>query len=431
MISNDMTVRESALDNLGLLERAAPGNDAGPVMPAQRLRPMDNMAARSEKRSAYHIELCSPATAAGATAEWQDLAGRALEANIFYEPAALLLAIQNLEPAASVQFLMVWSADGGDTRRLVACWPFFRSRGDLGAPLWRGWLHPHAASGAPLVDAGEAADVIAAILAFVARAAGAPVGLVLPKLPIEGAFNRVLTAVLAASALVSTPLAPYNRAIIRFDAGTTDKNGPNAKKLKELRRQKRRLAERGVLTSTVASVPREAGAAAEQFLALEANGWKGRRGTALSLDPGTAAFVRALSASLAGTGQIATHTLAVDDKPVAIGIVLKTGQQAYFWKIAFDEAFAAYSPGVLLTLELTEAMRADESIAMLDSCAISDHPMIDHLWRDRLAVSDMLVPLTPKRAFRHALARRREAAKRDLRALAKTLFYRITGRKRS
>ncbi len=431
MTSTDMTVGENALDTLGLLERTAPGNTRGASTPAQRPLPADNAGSGIEKRPAYDIELCSLERAAAATTQWQDLSGRALEANVFYEPSPALLALQNLGSAASVRFLMVWSPEGGDARRLMACWPFFRSRGDLGAPLWRGWLHPHAASGAPLVDACEGMEVIAAILNFTARAKGGPVGLVLPKLPLEGAFHRALTSVLASNTLVSTPLAPYQRAIICFEESATGKNGPSAKKLKELRRQKRRLAERGILTSTVASTQPEARAAVEQFLALEAHGWKGRRGTALALQPGLGTFVRALTLSLAQTGQIEVHTLALDDRPVAIGIALKTGAQAYFWKIAFDEAYAAYSPGVLLTLDLTDHLRAAGSVTMIDSCAISDHPMIDHLWRDRLAVSDVLVPLTPGRAFRHALARQREFAKRDLRAFAKALFYQLTGRQRS
>ncbi len=68
----------------------------------------------------------------------------------------------------------------------------------------------------------------------------------------------------------------------------------------------------------------------------------------------------------------------------------------WFWKIAYDEAHARSSPGVQLSLDLTEQFLADESLARVDSCATADHPMIDHLWRERLALTDLLI--APSRA---------------------------------
>ena len=35
------------------------------------------------------------------------------------------------------------------------------------------------------------------------------------------------------------------------------------------------------------------------------------------------------------------------------------------------------------------------SIARVDSCATADHPMIDHIWRERLALADLLVRVGP------------------------------------
>ena len=46
--------------------------------------------------------------------------------------------------------------------------------------------------------------------------------------------------------------------------------------------------------------------------------------------------------------------LTVDGRPVAMGIVLRSRDRAFFWKIAYDEAFAAQSPGVQLALETTQ-----------------------------------------------------------------------------
>ena len=52
-----------------------------------------------------------------------------------------------------------------------------------------------------------------------------------------------------------------------------------------------------------------------------------------------------------------------DGHPLAAAITLRSGDAAWFWKIAYDEEFARSSPGVQLTLELTADLLADTGIA--------------------------------------------------------------------
>ena len=72
-----------------------------------------------------------------------------------------------------------------------------------------------------------------------------------------------------------------------------------AKKLKELRRQRNRLADHGDIVFHAARTPDEVAQALETFLALEMSGWKGERGTALAQDAGDAAFIRSATIALA------------------------------------------------------------------------------------------------------------------------------------
>ncbi|MBS0529363.1 MAG: GNAT family N-acetyltransferase, partial [Proteobacteria bacterium] len=55
--------------------------------------------------------------------------------------------------------------------------------------------------------------------------------------------------------------------------------------------------------------------------------------------------------------------------------------------------FAKFSPGVQLTLDLTRHLCADPAIALVDSTASPGHPMIEPIWRGRLAIGDVLIPL--------------------------------------
>ena len=61
-------------------------------------------------------------------------------------------------------------------------------------------------------------------------------------------------------------------------------------------------------------------------------------------------------------------------------------------------------------MDLTGALLADDTVTFADSCATPDHPMIDHLWRDRLAMTDLMIGLKPGTGF--AVACRLESARR-------------------
>ena len=91
-------------------------------------------------------------------------------------------------------------------------------------------------------------------------------------------------------------------------------------------------------------------------------------------------------------------------------MTLQSGGGAWCWKIAYDESLARFSPGVQAMMELTEALLADDAVAFANSCATPDHPMIDHLWRERLAMTDLMIGLKPDTEF--AVACRLESARR-------------------
>ena len=118
-------------------------------------------------------------------------------------------------------------------------------------------------------------------------------------------------------------------------------------------------------------------------------------------------------------------------KPIAIMSGLVKGDQGWLGKIAYDEAFAKFSPGVMLVLDATERLIDGERLTLVDSCAIPDHPMINNIWRDRLALCDVMIkgPGLSDTAFKLLLAA--ETGKRRLRNSAKALFYRMTRRRKS
>jgi hypothetical protein len=154
-------------------------------------------------------------------------------------------------------------------------------------------------------------------------------------------------------------------------------------------------------------------------LRLEAAGWKGRAGTAASGQEELDRFVRAAVEGLAGEGRVSIERLLLDGQAIAAAIVLRSGHSAWFWKIAYDEAFARYSPGVMLSVVLTDDLLEDLTVTRTDSCATANHPMIDRLWRERLALCDRLIAVRPQARF--ALAQRLEGIRGAAIAGAKRL----------
>ena len=112
------------------------------------------------------IELC-PLTAIGSVVEpWKRLAARALEPNVFYDPAFALAAQSAL--GRGVTAGLVWSLS---PHELLGFFPVYvdSHRYGLPLPVLCGWTHPFAPLGTPLVHREFAEPVIAAWLDHVAR----------------------------------------------------------------------------------------------------------------------------------------------------------------------------------------------------------------------------------------------------------------------
>jgi len=103
----------------------------------------------------------------------------------------------------------------------------------------------------------------------------------------------------------------------------------------------------------------------------------------------------------------------------ATEISLRSGTTVWFWKIAYAEEVARASPGVQLTLDVTEQLLARPDVLRADSCATADHPMIDHLWRERLALADLLIAPSAAGMGQFRIARHLETLRRALIASAK------------
>lgn len=318
-------------------------------------------------------------------AAWERLVADACEPNPFFEPWFLLPSLRqwgNTRPAVMVK---AWYCEG----RLSGLLPIMRNAGYYGhhVPHAAGWLHANAFCSIPLIAAGQEDAFWRALLAHFDRSPRRALFLHLPKLPADGPVSAALVRALVASGRAHYNVAEESRAFLTGDisAAAYRDAAMSAKKRKELRRQHNRLAEEGTLTFE--RIEGEDGLAmwTDEFLALEAAGWKGAAGSALASAPQTHAFFTQALQGAAAAGRLERLALRLDGRAIAMLVNLITAPGAYSFKTAFDEVYARFSPGMLLQLEnLALLERAD--IRWADSCAVEGHPMIERLWRDKRRV---------------------------------------------
>jgi CelD/BcsL family acetyltransferase involved in cellulose biosynthesis len=355
-------------------------------------------------------------------AQWTALAARALEPNVFYEPAFATAAAPVF--GEKVGAGLVWSHDGV----LLGLFPArVERRYGLPLPVLTGWTHPFAPLGTPLVDRDAAEAVIAAWLHHVASTASLPGLMLWPLLP-DGPFERALRTVLSRRGDPVATFGRHERAML----APADRNphyldqAIGAKKRKELRRQRYRLAELGAVSIDAVADPTTIEDALAEFLRLEAQGWKGRAGTAAADNDGIHAFVTGAVGALSRDGKARIDGLRVGDRTIATIVTLRSHDTAWTWKIAYDENFARFSPGVQLMIALTETLLGDAGVARADSCADPDHPMINHLWRERLTLADHLAAVRPPPGG-FPLICRLETLRRSAIVAAKALRARLRG----
>jgi len=392
---------------------------------ADKCAPAASLSAQNLQRAGFTALTAVPVE------EWRALAERAIEPNGYYLPAWELAVNAFARGRTGALALGVWrdiSLVPGEQTGLIGLLPVIS--------LWRACkiplpalasASPYGTLCTPLLDRGLPEDAASGLITE-ARAAGAH-ALILRDVSLNGAAMKAFTHVLRQEDLQPIVLHSHLRACLdaRREADDVLRDALSAKKLKELRRQCNRLAEQhGAVRFEVARSVDDVTRAVEVFLALEASGWKGERGTALRQDDGDLSFIRGATRGLAETGQCEIVTLYAGATPVAAAIMLRHQDRAFYFKLGIDEAFSKFSPGVQLTLELTRHLCADAVLVTADSTASAHHPMINPIWRGRLRIGDVIIPLRrndPLVLAIHAAMRLRQG----LRDLARRAVQRLRG----
>jgi CelD/BcsL family acetyltransferase involved in cellulose biosynthesis len=323
---------------------------------------------------------------AGDTERWRELAAQAAEPNPFFEPEYVLPAA-DLIGGRRVGLAVVRGTGGWS-----ACLPVHRPRRWHRVPLGcvATWLHRYCFLGTPLVSGGQEEAAIAAIARELLRQRGATfVGL--DALADEGPVRDALRLATEHRRLEEVALNRHRRAVLRRSATGDERLGVKGKHRRELERKRRRLEED--VGGSLRIVDRaEDAAAVEEFLELEASGWKGREGTAMASLERDAEFFRGVCGAFRELGRFHLLSLEADGQRVAMACSLRAGDGIFCIKIAFDERWRRYSPGAQLVLDHVSWFDDQENASWMDSCVQPDNELVNRLWPDSRGIVTLAVP---------------------------------------
>jgi len=345
----------------------------------------------------WWVELLGgPAEIAPHCAAWDDLAQHAVEPNPFYERWMLLPAWRTFGLIDQVQLALVYR-DGTHPEaapELCGLFPLRqRQLGHMPLRVWSLWRNQYTYLCTPLLRQGAARETLQFFWNWLGHHAGGPGLWKLPHVNGDGPFQQTLIDVTNDRHASCHILYRYNRAVLRpaSSAEAYCAAAMTSHNRQELRRQHRRLSERGRLEFRETSPADDVSSWIEQFLQLEAAGWKGREQTAIAAGEADADYFRTIVAEGVARGQAGFLGLFLDGQPIALKVNFFSGEGSFAFKIAFDESLAKFSPGVQLELENINWLHRRPAVKWMDSCAKADHFMINRLWRDRRTIQDLVV----------------------------------------
>lgn len=325
--------------------------------------------------------------------DWVTLAGNAVETNVFFEPWMLIPALRHLSPAQGVQVVLVKDADN---QRLIGLFPLVILKRYRHLPItsYCSWRYKYSANATPLIEKGSEGKCLLAFFRWLDQSCQRLVWTRFRLFVGDSPLFDELKAIATRQHRVIDLIEINKRAMLKtgVSGDAYFKRHISNKHQKEYRRLWNRLSDQGeIIYRQFDAGQHDLDAWLADFLELEGNGWKGRGGTAIMNNPEEKAFYVDAVHAAHKQACFAMSRLELGGDTIAGECSFMSNDGGVMLKIVYDENFARFSPGVLLVLKKTEQILDHSDIAWLDSCAVSDHPMINRLWKQQVQVRDFTV----------------------------------------
>ena len=329
------------------------------------------------------VEVRDAAGLAELIPQWEALAAEAAEPNPFYEHWMLLPALEAYGAAAEFRCIVVW-----DDGTLGALMPMRAERRYRGLPVraLRSWRDRNSVLGTPLMREKSAAKCVAALLASD----------VAPALEFEyvcagGLFYGALADAAAAAGLPWLVTDAYSRALLLRERDPRERFTSNMKN--NLRRTEARVRTFGKLQPVRFQPGDDLAAWTDEFMRLEASGWKGRAGSALACREDDRRYAAAVLPEALRRARLHITGLDLDGRPLARHVLFAAGEGCFTFKIAYDEAYEKCSPGILAEVDNVRQFMETPGWRWIDSNTSRANQTTGRVWKDRHTFQHVAVGL--------------------------------------
>ena len=361
---------------------ASPGRPTSPRVPKVR--------AAAEAPASPFVEIKSREEATSFVEAWERLAESPLERNVFAEPWMLLPALDHLARGQDARVGLVF--DTG-SRELLAVFPFVRQRrwNRLPVAVASGWIHEQSYLGTPLLHA-DPERAKQALRVLVEAFAGVPL-VEFNDAAGDGGFMHLLMEVIAEKQLAWLLLDSVTRPVLRPRENANAYLGEafSGDARRKLRSKEKGLSALGAIRFGAAETASELESWMAEFLRLEASGWKGQQGTSLEQKPDARRYVETTVREAFRRGQAMALTLYAGDRPVAVKLNLRSGDEWFAYKIAYDQELARFSPGLQLEVENIRRVHALAGVRFMDSCTGPTIRVFRDVWLDRRSIQSLVL----------------------------------------
>lgn len=319
--------------------------------------------------------------------DWEQLAAVAAEPNVFFEPWMLLPAVREFHRRQAIRVLLVWGSDSSGGRQLHGLFPltYSRSYRRLPVPVYRLLRYYYCSLCTPLVHREQVATTLTALLDWFEGPSCSRGVFELDLITADGPVGQALMRLLTQRPDLVVRVDHFSRALLRRrgDAESYMRSTFSADARRKWRRLERRLGEQGRLEYRRLAADDPVDDWIESFIRLEASGWKGAAGTAFGAAVERTAFFREICRTAHSRWRLHMLQLCLDNKPLAQQCRLAAGNGLFAFRTSYDESYATFAPGVLLSLYHTRLIHDEGWPDWIDSCAAPDASLPNRIWADR------------------------------------------------
>ena len=188
-----------------------------------------------------------------------------------------------------------------------------------------------------------------------------------------------------------------------FDRGLLRRQHPSGYELahsprtfRNLRRKQRNLGK--ALGGPVEVIDRgNDPAAIDDYIDLEASGYKADTGVAMVTVPGEPEYFRDMCRRFSDAGRLHMLSLSDGHKTAAMIAWVRAGDSLFQFKWSYDEAYSRFSPGLLLHTEVMRQFQECTDADLLDTCTWAENEMINRLYPDRRHIVSYFILLKADR----------------------------------